>query len=50
MRGERFVVHTRAVNDVLFTEEGEFAVSQGPGPLQSSDCTEGIASSTLTLC
>ena len=40
---------TRAVNNVLFTECGERLMSQGPGSLQSSNGTECIAGSTLTL-
>ena len=40
---------TRAVNNVLFTESREFAMSQCPRPLQSSHGTEGIACPTHTL-
>ena len=40
---------TRAVNDVLFTECSELAMTQGPGSLQSTNGTECIASPTLTL-
>ena len=42
-------VFTRAVDDVLFAESGQFAMCQRPRPLHSSDCTECIAGSTLTL-
>ena len=41
--------YTRAVNDILFTEFNQLSMGQGPGSLQSSNGTEGIASSTLIL-